>query len=232
MEKNIVPIAMPGIHEQFYPYLKKILQGYAHPRILEIGSGHGAFTQRLWQDGYHVVATDLFPEFFYFKELSCLKLDVREKMPFEPASFDLVIAVEVMEHIYDHEIFFKECSRVLTNEGKLVFSTPNILSVKSRIRFALSGFFYAFKPLEHEKDDGLQHVSSLTVDQYVYLGIRYRMKLADISIDKMQRTSRIFLLPFYLTIRIYCRLKKINPALHNSHKLLVGRILFICFSRY
>jgi hypothetical protein len=27
-------------------------------------------------------------------------------------------------------------------------------------------------------------------------------------------------------------MKKINPALHNNHKLLVGRILFICFTRH
>jgi len=147
MEKKVIPIAMPGIHEKFYPYLQHVLRADENPVILEIGAGHGALTQRLWKDGYQVIPSDLFPENFYFKELSCKKVDITNEMPFDNDAFDLVIAVEVMEHVHDHGMFFRECNRILRKGGSLVFSTPNILSVKSRIRFLLSGFFYSFKPI-------------------------------------------------------------------------------------
>lgn len=222
---------MPGIHEAFYPYLLKVLRSFQNPQILEIGAGHGALTQKLWNDGFQVVPSDLFPENFYFEELTCLKLDITDKMPFENQSFDMVIAVEVMEHIHDHEVFFRECNRILKKGGKLVFSTPNILSLKSRMRFLFSGFFYAFNPLEHERNDGLQHISSLTVDQYKNLGKRNNLELTDISIDKKQNTSRIFLAPFYPFLLLYCWIKRIDFSIHNQYLYLVGRIFFITFTR-
>ena len=230
MEDNIVPIAMPGIHEKFYPYLKKVLNTYEKPEILEIGSGHGAFTKRLWMDGYHVTATDIFPEYFYFDKMVCEKVDIRQPMPFSDGSFNIIIAVEVMEHVHDHEIFFSECSRILKKGGRLIFSTPNILSLKSRIRFLLSGFFYSFPPIIHSNNDGLQHLASLTVDQYNNLGIRNGLTLIDISIDKIQRTSRVYLILFYPLIFLYNKLKRLDN-MHNTSKLLLGRILFINFIR-
>ncbi|MBN2480508.1 MAG: class I SAM-dependent methyltransferase [Bacteroidales bacterium] len=231
MEKKVVPITMPGIHETFYPYLVKELKAFDNPKILEIGSGHGAFTQRLWEDGYDVTASDLYPENFFFDQLSCHKVDLREDMPFDAASFDMVIAVEVMEHVHDHEMFFRECGRILKKGGRLIFSTPNILSLKSRIRFLFSGFFYTFKALDHQRNDGLQHVSSLTINQYENLGLRNGLKLADISIDKLQNTSLIYFIPLYPVIRIYCLIKKIDSSIHNKRLHLLGRILFMNFMK-
>jgi SAM-dependent methyltransferase len=231
MENRVVPIAMPGIHEKFYPYLKSVLGLYENPAILEIGSGHGAFTKRLWQDGYNVTATDIFPENFYFTETVCHKVDIRKPMPFSDNSFDIVIAVEVMEHVHDHEMFFSETKRVLKSGGRLIFSTPNILSLKSRVRFLFSGFFYSFNPVDHHNRDGMQHLASLTVDQYNNLGIANDMTLTDISTDKRQRTSSIYFIIFYPFIRLHNSIKKIDHRLHSSPKLLLGRILFFNFRK-
>jgi 2-polyprenyl-3-methyl-5-hydroxy-6-metoxy-1,4-benzoquinol methylase len=230
MEKSVKPIAIPGIHEKFYSYLKPILDKYNRPKILEIGSGHGAFTQKLWLDGYDVSASDLFPEIFYFDKLSCKKVDVTAELPYDANSFDLVIAVEVMEHIHDHEIFFRECQRILKKGGSLLFSTPNILSLKSRIRFLFSGFYYSFNSLDHARNDGLQHLASLTINQYENLGVRNKLKLSDIAIDKQQSTS-VFYLFLYPIIRLYCSAKKINYKVHNRKNFLTGRILFMNFSK-
>lgn len=224
---KVVPIAMPGIHEKFHLYLKGILSGYNHPKILEIGSGHGAFTRLLWNDGYEVVASDLQPEYFYFDKLQCHKVDVTQNMPFESASFDMIIAVEVMEHIHDHEVFFREADRVLRKGGRLLFSTPNILSLKSRLMFLFSGFFYSFKAIDHQNTDGLQHISSLTVNQYENLGLRNHLTLDDVTVDKKQHSSRIWYFLLYPFIRLYCRIRHIDFRLHNRYLLLVGRILFM-----
>ena len=230
MDKEIRPITMPGIHERFHAFFRKYASEFTQPKILEIGAGHGAFTERLYREGYDVSACDLFPELFYFKEVECRKADLTEKLPYTTESFDIIVAVEVMEHVHDHQMIFLESSRILKNNGIFLFSTPNILSLKSRIRFLFSGFFYGFKPLNHENNDGLQHLSSLTVDQYINLGLNKGFKQYDFSIDKRQATSRLylFLIPF---IWVYCRLKKIDYTMHNRYNYLTGRILFGCFRK-
>jgi SAM-dependent methyltransferase len=230
MDKEIRPITMPGIHERFHAFFRKYASEFTQPKILEIGAGHGAFTELLYREGYDVSACDLFPELFYFKEVECRKADLTEKLPYTSESFDIIVAVEVMEHVHDHQMIFLESSRILKNKGIFLFSTPNILSLKSRIRFLFSGFFYGFKPLNQENNDGLQHLSSLTVDQYINLGLNKGFKQYDFSIDKRQATSRlyIFLIPF---LWVYCRLKKIDYTIHNRYNYLTGRILFGCFRK-
>jgi SAM-dependent methyltransferase len=230
MEKQIRPITMPGIHVKFYQYFRKYAFEYKKPKILEMGAGHGAFTELLYKEGYDVAACDLYPEMFFLKEVECRKTDLTEELPYPSSTFDIIVAVEVMEHIHDHQMIFREANRILKNNGILLFSTPNILSLKSRIRFMFSGFFYAFKPLDHHKNDGLQHLSSLSVDQYINLGLTRGFRSYDFSIDKQQTTSRLylFMVPF---IWLYCRLKKIDYRIHNRYEYLTGRILFACFRK-
>jgi SAM-dependent methyltransferase len=225
MENHIKPITMPGIHKRFYEYVQPLIRD-KQAKILEVGAGHGAFTKLLYNDGFSVSACDLFPGLFYLKEVECLQADVTKELPYAPDTFDVVLAVEVMEHIHDHQVFFKEAARVLKKNGMLIFSTPNILSLKSRIRFLFSGFFYAFKPLAHGQNDGLQHLSSLTADQYENLALNSGFQKLEISIDKRQSTSRLlfFIVPF---IWIYCKLKGIDYKIHNKNMLLLGRILFV-----
>jgi SAM-dependent methyltransferase len=221
---------MPGIHERFYQFFRKYAADFEKPKILEVGAGHGAFTQRLYQDGYEVFACDLYPELFYLNEVECKKADLTAELPYSSETFDIIVAVEVMEHIHDHQVIFSEARRILKKNGILLFSTPNILSLKSRMRFMFSGFFYAFKPLDHNNNDGLQHLSSLTVDQYINLGKTKGFIRFDFSIDKQQTTSRLylFMVPF---MWLYCKMKKIDYRNHNRYDFLTGRILFASFRK-
>ncbi|MEM6801190.1 MAG: class I SAM-dependent methyltransferase [Bacteroidota bacterium] len=229
-EKEIKPIAIPQVHDRFYPFFKELTQYKTEVKVLDVGAGHGAFTKKLHEEGYDIAACDLFPEIFYYDEVECKKADLTQPLPYEDNSFDIIIAIEVMEHILDHEVFFRECSRILKKGGSLVISTPNILSLKSRWRFLFSGFFYSFKPLDLNNNDGLQHVASLTLDQYHYLAIRNGLKLGRIEVDKRQNTSRwlLFLYPF---IWLFNKRRNIDLNIHNQMKLLTGRILFAQFPK-
>jgi SAM-dependent methyltransferase len=46
-------------------------------------------------------------------------------LPFRAAAFDVVVAFEVIEHLYQPTAFLAECRRVLTPDGLLIVSTPN-----------------------------------------------------------------------------------------------------------
>jgi SAM-dependent methyltransferase len=225
---EIQPITMPGLHQKFL----KFFEQKAEPttlKVLDMGAGHGAFSKRLYDMGYDVSACDLFPEIFQFDKIECKKVDITNAFPYPDNTFDLVIAIEVSEHILDHETFFNESSRILKPNGRLYISTPNILSMKSRVRFLFSGFFYSFNPLQMDNYDGLQHVASLTLDQYNYVAIKNNFGAAEYDIERKQSTSKWLLFLLFPIIYIYPRLKKIEK-IHNQQKLLLGRVLFLTFT--
>jgi SAM-dependent methyltransferase len=226
--EDIRPITMPGTHKKFMEFFKTKSEPL-NLKILDLGAGHGALSKSLFDMGYNVQACDLFPEMFRFEKVECKKVDITDAFPYPDNTFDLVIAIEVSEHILDHEMFFRETSRILKPDGKFYISTPNILSMKSRVRFLFRGYPYSFKRLEQRNYDGLQHVASLSLDQYNYIAVKNNFKPAEFEIDRKQSTSQwllIFLFPLMLLNRLFKRI----DSLHNHKKLLLGRLLFLVFN--
>lgn len=220
--QEIEPIAKPGTHDLFLKFLRKHSTDNKK-KVLDLGAGHGAFSKKLFNLGYNVYACDLFPEIFKFNKVECLKVDLTKEFPYKVNTFDIVVAIEVSEHITNHEVVFSEISRILKKGGHFLLSTPNILSLKSRIRFLFKGFFFSFNPLDPENNSGLQHVASLTIDQYNYIALRNGFEIAMYDIDKTQKSSMWLLgllLPF---------LNK--SSIHNKYKILLGRKIFMNFRK-
>ncbi len=64
--------------------------------------------------------------------------DVVKPLPFPDKSFDLVFALEVIEHVYDTDFLLDEIRRVLRPGGISIISTPNLASFKNRARLLLN----------------------------------------------------------------------------------------------
>lgn len=227
MSEEIKAITMPGVHQKFLGYFSKnpLPEGAA---VLDIGAGHGAFSKRLFDQGYNVSACDLFPELFHFSEIPCEKVDITEPFPYPDHSFDGVVGIEVLEHILDHENFFRECDRILKPGGKLYLSTPNILSLKSRVRFLFRGFYYSFGPLEMDNHDGLQHICSRSLNQYNYIARKYGLGDAHVEVDREQNSSKWQYIVMKPLIWANSKIKKASN-IHNKRKLLLGRVLFLTY---
>lgn len=226
---EIKAITMPGVHSRFLRFFRERSEPVGL-EILDVGAGEGALTQKLHQMGYRMKACDFSPEAYKYTGVGCDAVDITGPFPYADGSFDLVIAVEVTEHILDHENFFSEINRILKPGGKLYISTPNILSMKSRLRFLFQGFPYGFKPLNMELYDGMQHVASLSLDQYNYLAVKHGFRKAEFGIDRRQSTSR-WLFALLLPLMILSRAMKGYIAMHNHRDLLLGRLLFMVFSK-
>ena len=164
----------------------------------------------------------------------CHEVDLNKLWPLEDDSVDGIIAVEVVEHIEDHLTMFREVARVLKPGGRLLFTTPNILSLKSRILFLFSGYFYSFGPISKQGfPDGRPHVSPFTIDRYRYVLGGVGLNLVGLETDKMQNTSRawFWLIPF---IRLNVFLKwgsGDDIKTQNSVKALFGRKLVAVFEK-
>jgi len=106
--------------------------------ILDIGCFDGIFLSLVKNqdnDFYGLDASDWAIEHMQKKEIKIQKFffDGKTKLPFEKDFFDIVIAGEIIEHIFDTDFFLEEISRVLKPGGRLLISTPNIASLGRRL---------------------------------------------------------------------------------------------------
>jgi ubiquinone/menaquinone biosynthesis C-methylase UbiE len=101
-------------------------------RSLEIGAGTGYFTLNLMRAGLigEATCTDISPGMLSALDANAqrLGLDVRtvptdaERLPFEDASFDLVIGHAILHHIPNLDKAFREFARVLAPGGTVLFA--------------------------------------------------------------------------------------------------------------
>ena len=95
--------------------------------VLNIGAGQGSFTRLLEERGFEVTSTDVTePALVVLRARvggEVLPGDMTE-LPFPDASFDAVVAGEVLEHIQDDGRALEEGARVLRPGGVLALSVP------------------------------------------------------------------------------------------------------------
>jgi len=97
--------------------------------ILEIGCSAGYFTKYLSQIGRQVYGIDINSEHIAqaARRYPFIAFQVADasRLPFKSESFDLVVMLEVIEHVGNEEQTIAEIHRVLKPSGKLLISTPN-----------------------------------------------------------------------------------------------------------
>lgn len=103
-------------------------------KILELGTGSGEFMSELKKRGHKIIGLDILPN----KNLLERGFDVRkhnlnEGLPFKKSSFDIIIGLEVLEHLFNPYEMMKEIKRVLKPQGYAIISMPNTASIFSRI---------------------------------------------------------------------------------------------------
>jgi len=129
-----------GLHEFV---AERVLAKYARPgiRAADLGSGPGAMAARLHSFGCDVLAVDRTAEGFE-AGLSHVALDFDQNdfaSELGPASFDLVTAIEVIEHVESPIGFLRNIGRLLAPRGVAVITTPNVDSLPARAKFLLTG---------------------------------------------------------------------------------------------
>jgi SAM-dependent methyltransferase len=102
--------------------------------------------------------------------------NMEEKLPFDDDAFDVAVSVEGIEHIESMEKLLKEFRRVLTKGGRLVITTPNMLCLRSRFAYSMTGqrtlktFIDECMSVQARDEDRIYHGHVFLVD---YFQLRY-----------------------------------------------------------
>ena len=94
--------------------------------ILDAGCGDGVISEPVLKMGNNVTSVEL-PGIVTLAPRYRTPFAVAgdaERLAFASGIFDLVIASEVVEHLWDPESFFDEAYRVLRDDGYLIIETP------------------------------------------------------------------------------------------------------------
>ncbi len=172
-------------------------------KVLDIGCGNGDYAYNLSKMGFDVLAGDMDVDRFQYKDqIKFQKCNITEKLPFADNNFDFVLLAEVIEHLRNPYDVMRELNRILRPRGGLILSTPNILNLKSRMRFLIEGCWEYFReiPLEHSQNPK-EVIWNLHLMPWRYHELEYLLHHNNLKVDRVFTSKHeglglAFLVPF------------------------------------
>ena len=153
----------PGTHAAAAALLAEARPSPGEARVIDLASGTGAFLARLRDLGYRdLAAVELNVDGFALEGVTPQAVDLNS--PFAGAAlpantFDLVSAIEIIEHLDCPRAFLRNVHAILRDGGHLLLTTPNISSWLGRARFLLSGELRQFQQHDYHYQ---RHISPTT----------------------------------------------------------------------
>jgi len=142
IEKSI-PLDSNKRTKDILPYLKS--------PILDVGCSNGYDVNYFKNLGFEVEGCDInssaiesagknYPQcHFFFHDFEQNALEKK---------YNTIYAFDVIEHIFDYNTFLKNIAKALNERGRLILTTPNVLSLKYRLKF-LAGDGALFNQMPH-----------------------------------------------------------------------------------
>jgi SAM-dependent methyltransferase len=142
-EPQLAQCALAGLHDAVLRFLTTHFP--AHSTILDCGAGTGAWAAALTARGYSDVhALDLCAD-AYRAGAPFAAIDLNSLFAesvsgaFGPRLYDLITAIEVIEHLESPSLFLRQCRQLLASTGALLVTSPNPESAPARLTFLATG---------------------------------------------------------------------------------------------
>jgi SAM-dependent methyltransferase len=189
--------------------VKYFLDHYAYSsqrlRLLDIGCGTGSNLNLLEEYG-EAIGMDSSKESIKFcrqRELSKLVLASAEQINFKDSSFDIVTALDLLEHIEKDELALSEIYRILKKHGHLIMTLPANMLLWSQHDLALH------HKRRYERSELKRKVeeAGFSVDKMTYFNTTLFLPILIIRtlrrFIKLGRGSDVFYLPSFLNYGLF-----------------------------
>lgn len=219
--RSIPPFSHPATTEKLLSLL--LDQDFTGRRVLDLGAGAGYFSRRLYraleERGYDapsiITPCDLNPELFLFEELQCVRSDFGRGLPFDDATFDVLICMEVIEHIPNQLELWREIARVTKPGAKALITTPNILTINARLRYLFSGTMPLFDIMPITESDVVHttgHIGPISLYYLYYFARLAGFAEVRFHIDRVKK-SAVLLSPLF-----YAAAQLVNAAMNARRR--------------
>jgi 2-polyprenyl-3-methyl-5-hydroxy-6-metoxy-1,4-benzoquinol methylase len=133
------------VEHGYVPFNENALGGHAKllalvgsdKRVLDVGCSSGYLARHLVERGCTVVGLEFDPDAAAAARSVCTDVLVGDvetmELPFEEASFDVVLCGDLVEHLRDPEAFLARARPLLHPDGRLVLTTPNVANWSLRL---------------------------------------------------------------------------------------------------
>ena len=162
------------VHQLVRPVLQKWLGGNKGMKLLDLGCGNGSLSAEIQEWGFDVTGTDFsksgieiakktFPNVIFFQSLMETPLTKENEK-----QYDVVLAVEVVEHLLLPRQLFERAKEALKLNGKLIVTTPYHGYFKNLALALVNKYDYHWHPLRdygHIKFFSIETLTQLFIEQ-------------------------------------------------------------------
>lgn len=170
--------------------IDKLMSKYKNAKILDAGCGEGILVEKYRKKGFNITGLDL-----NYTSKHVKKGDIT-KMPFKDEEFDVVLCLDVLEHmnLLNQEKAITEISRVVKKNGIVIWGLMNLAHFASRISFLFTGNLLRTSEVERDiKKKGIlqgflnllepakvdRHIGDRPIIEYIEMMKRNNMKVIE-----------------------------------------------------
>lgn len=204
-------------------FMRDIVSGYKDvPRILDIGCSVGITLELFKQYGW-ICGVDFYEEALNFcylkKDARFIRTDA-SNLPFLSESYEIIVALDLLEHLQDDKITLGEFNRVLKEDGFLIISVPAYMMLWGRLDDLANHFRrYRLKELKEKISKKGFNVKKISYINCFLFPLILISRLAERLFAKQLPTALDLKIPAKIINRI---LKKI----FSSEANIVGKVSF------
>ena len=166
--KGLEAYAAPLTHDRCFEIIDRIAS--THPKgksmqVLALGAGSGYFDKRLLDAGFkNIDSIEYILEHYKVRGTRLYSYDLNlpwaGKLQSQNGNrkYDLIIGIEVIEHLENQFLLMREIKDILSYRGHVLITSPNVSSSFSRFRYLITGYLEYFGQSEL---DGTGHISPI-----------------------------------------------------------------------
>jgi SAM-dependent methyltransferase len=195
--------------------------------VLDAPCGAGAVTAALRDRGYTAFGVDIDRSAEARLGGFHRSADLDGPLPFADASFDAALSIEGIEHLKNPYGHLRELHRVLKPGGHLILTTPNIVSLRSRVRFFGSGFYHRDgRPLREAAPSPFHHIALATLAELRYALHTSGFRLTSVGHTHVKAISYLYgwLVPWMWIYTAIAFRKEKDPAQRQANREIRGAL--------